>query len=835
MDQGWILKIYLEAENVHGMEKGGRFMYILKYRYHLTCALSCAFSLPALVIGLGVESSHAAQSTAETTTAPRPRHIKLPGHAGTGPAQSTAQSRTQSTGHAALPSSEPEVLKVSTAHNVSRGSQQAVSRKTMDIYVPGTSPLAVLANTTPGVSFASDDPFGLDTVANTLYIRGFNQSQIGATLDGIPMGDQGFQQYNGLDINEAEIQDNIAGMQLSQGGGALSTPSTTNLGGALTYRTSDPDEVAGGRVSQTFGSNHTFRTFARVDSGKLNASGTRFYASYARTDNNLWKGYGDQLAQQVNFKLVQPFHDVGKVTAIFDWSELDQYNYMAESLNMLKTLGGNLNYLYPNYAEAYAAAQGIYSSNIQKLGNVQDESSATYNDAGQKQRNFLSALIAEFHLTPRLTEKTILYAHVSSGNYEMEEAIPSPNGSPMSQYVGHMGMRRIGGIQSFEYDIASNHIQAGFWYENNWNSFPARLYSEPLLGQGQPISSMGPYVNPYTTEFDDEYNTNTFQFFLQDTYHILHNLTVSAGFRSMLQTTHGGASYNNAAYTGASALPRGNLTAADAFLPHFSMNYNFLRHHELYFDIAENMRAYTYYPWNMPNGGAWTDANQQVFNETKNSLRPERTWDYVVGYRYNAKHLSATVDFYHVDYYNRLVSTEAGNIFQPYSTFTNAGKETMNGADVSVTFRPVKGLEIFNSFSYNDAQYEGGIEYEGQYVSLKGKHQVAYPKFMYKTNATYTYKNASTTFSATYTGRRPLSYVNDTYVPAYWLANLSATYNFGHIGFAKNLKVNFGVYNLFNTTYVGGMGIEGYPLSGDYPTLFVGAPRQYFGTVSAQF
>ncbi|AQU88626.1 hypothetical protein B0W47_15540 [Komagataeibacter nataicola] len=202
----------------------------------------------------------------------------------------------------------------------------------MDIYVPGTSPLAVLANTTPGVSFASDDPFGLDTVANTLYIRGFNQSQIGATLDGIPMGDQGFQQYNGLDINEAVIQDNIAAMQLSQGGGALSTPSTTNLGGALTYRTSDPDEVAGGRVSQTFGSNHTFRTFARVDSGKLNASGTRFYASYARTDDNLWKGYGDQLAQQVNFKLVQPFHDVGKISAIFDWSELDQYNYMAESL-----------------------------------------------------------------------------------------------------------------------------------------------------------------------------------------------------------------------------------------------------------------------------------------------------------------------------------------------------------------------------------------------------------------------------------------------------------------------------------------------------------------------
>ncbi|CAM2873936.1 hypothetical protein AA15237_1732 [Komagataeibacter xylinus NBRC 15237] len=83
--------------------------------------------------------------------------------------------------------------------------------------------------------------------------------------------------------------------------------------------------------------------------------------------------------------------------------------------------------------------------------------------------------------------------------------------------------------------------------------------------------------------------------------------------------------------------------------------------------------------------------------------------------------------------------------------------------------------------------------------------------------------------------RRALSYTNDLYVPSYWLANLSATYKFGKVGFAKNLEVNFGVYNLFNTVYIGGMGMMGYPVSGYYPTLFIGAPRQYFGTVKAHF
>jgi len=106
---------------------------------------------------------------------------------------------------------------------------------------------------------------------------------------------------------------------------------------------------------------------------------------------------------------------------------------------------------------------------------------------------------------------------------------------------------------------------------------------------------------------------------------------------------------------------------------------------------------------------------------------------------------------------------------------------------------------------------------------------------MYKTSLSYAYRRARVTFNATYTGSRPLSYVNDTHVAPYWLAGLSASYNFGSIGFMKNFGINFNIYNLFNTTYVGGMGLFGYPISGDSPTLFIGAPRQFFGSVHASF
>lgn len=728
-----------------------------------------------------------------------------------------------------------ETIQVSASRFRSHGSEAMVTRRVMDQFVSGTSPLKILSATTPGVTFASDDAFGLDTAANTLYIRGFNQSQIAGTLDGIPMGDQGFLQYNGLGVDQAAIQDNIVAMSVSQGGGAVDIPSAQNLGGAIQFHTSDPDDRMGGRVSQMFGSNNAVRTFVRLDSGKLNSSGTKFFVSMARTDNDKWKGYGSQLEQQVNAKLEQPVGNAGKITAVFDWSSFRQFNYLNMSMNMFQTFGTSLDYLYPNYEVAYNAAQGIYPPAYQALGNASDEANATYLDGAQTQENALMGLIGDFHLTSHLSSKTILYSQLSNGDYEATQPFPSPNGAPFAQVDGKPTMRRVGFTQSLTYETGRNTAKTGIWYENNSFSFPNYLYEQPLLGEGPPRNPFGPFNNAFAKELDDQFNSNTFQYYLQDTYEIRRDLHVGAGFRSVIQTTYGGAKQNDPDLTGETALPDGSLTASNAFLPHFSINYRINPHSELYLDVAENMRAYTYNPWFLGNGGAWSVGNQQQFLENKNKIRPERTWNYVIGYRYGSQIIDITADIYHVDYYNRLLNTETGSPLQPISTFVNAGREEVNGGDASVTIRPFSGWEILNSVSYADAEYRSGINYEGTYVSLKGKSQVAYPRIIYKSNASYTYRKFRVNFNATYTGRRPLSYVNDVYVPSYWLVGLSSSYDFGHIGFAQHVQVSFGITNLFNSAYISGLGISGFPVSGDYPTLFVGAPRQYFGTLSAQF
>ncbi|MCT7018447.1 hypothetical protein, partial [Salmonella enterica] len=82
----------------------------------------------------------------------------------------------------------------------------------------------------------------------------FNTVRLGYTLDGLPLGDNAYGNYNGLNISRAMLAENFGGVELASGIGSLGTASTSNLGGTIQYYTDDPSTTFGGRISQTFGS-----------------------------------------------------------------------------------------------------------------------------------------------------------------------------------------------------------------------------------------------------------------------------------------------------------------------------------------------------------------------------------------------------------------------------------------------------------------------------------------------------------------------------------------------------------------------------------------------------
>ncbi|MBF0851360.1 TonB-dependent receptor [Gluconobacter sp. R75690] len=733
---------------------------------------------------------------------------------------------------------EPRVLGQDEAITVfghgSTRQMTSITHSMMQQSAPGTSPLKVLSQL-PGVVYQSADPFGAYEYSSQIFMRGFSQSQLGFTLDDIPLGDQQFNNYNGLSVTRSIISDDVGGVDVSQGAGAIDVASTSNLGGAIQIHSLDPAHKRGGTVSQTFGSNSAMRTYVRLDSGDLNKTGTRFYVAYARTNMNLWKGGGYDYSDQVNAKIVQPLARGSSIKAFFDWSSTQQFDYQDMTMNYLHTVGPNLANYYPDYTAAYQAAQGIYRPALQKTNDPYD---AAYYAGTANRVDYLGGLTLDENFTDRLNWKTTLYGHADTGYSTWTTPyMPSPNGAPLSQRIQTPEIARGGFQTALTYKIARHTINAGVWYEYG-NFDESRYFTEaPVLGQGtlgNPTTGF-PTSKVFAQPWQEAFSTNTFVFHLQDTYRITKNLTVNAGFKSMIVNAGNSVPTQSLAING-TQIAQGRLEASNAFLPQVSANWRFLPHHELFFDVSHNMRSFPEdgYGTNV-SATPWT-SSQSAFQSTKNTLRPETDWVYEGGYRYTTPFLSALASLYRINFSNRLQLINSQSGINPITAVENVGGVTTNGAEASVTIRPVDGLSIYNSFSYAHSTYDQDVTTASGVEATRGKLVPNYPQFMYKGNITYRIGGFEVHVDGTYLSSRQLTYTNDLHVPGYFLANFGARYNFGNISVLKGLTASLNIYNLANKTYVSTTNELGNNfVNTGYNYFLMGAPRQFFGTVSAHF
>ncbi len=181
---------------------------------------------------------------------------------------------------------------------------QILTTEDLQQLAPGTSPIRAL-NKLAGVNFQAADPYGAYEWGVRISVRGFNQGQLGFTLDEVPLGDMFYSSLNGLYISRALIDENLGYAQISQGTGSLDTASTSNLGGTIKFFSTNPADKMAASVAQTLGSDAAQRTFVKFDSGILNSKG-KFYIAGAHQTQDLWKGDGEQGYDQINVKFVQP-------------------------------------------------------------------------------------------------------------------------------------------------------------------------------------------------------------------------------------------------------------------------------------------------------------------------------------------------------------------------------------------------------------------------------------------------------------------------------------------------------------------------------------------------
>jgi len=689
---------------------------------------------------------------------------------------------------------------------------QNITRADLAKVTPGTSPLKVLEKL-PGVSFQSSDPFGAYEWSTRFSIRGFNQSQLGFTLDDIPLGDMSYGNNNGLHISRAISAENIGRVSVSQGAGALGTASTSNLGGTVQFYTLGPSDTQNVTFAQTLGSDKTSRTFVRFDSGYLNNNATKLFISGTRQRADKWKGDGPQDQDQFNSRIEHHFGD-NVLSAFYNHSDRKETDYQDLSLEMVQRLGYNWDNYAPDWNRAVNAAKGIYS------GGVNNMDDAYYAGRGLRKDN-LGGLTLEAKLAANADFKSTVYHHDNKGQGHWWTPYNASSATvPISIRTTEYSIGRDGIITDLSWEIAGNNIVGGFWAERSNHTLTRNYYA--VTG---PQDDNYFLSNPTTTVFKQDFNTVTTQFYVQDTYAALDGkLKLNGGFKSPK------VAIDSTSLVGSRAA--GQIVASKSFLPQAGVNYALTRDDEIFASASKNMRAF------QPGVNGPFSQTQTAFTLSQPTLKPETSTSVDLGYRFKRADISGSVAVYHTDFDDRQLSvaTCVGIAGCP-STFVNVGKVETKGVEAIAVWKLTKELSWFNTFTYNDSQYKSNYTDNGKLVAVSGKTVVDTPKNMYDTEIGYENSIWFAKLGAKYTGKRYYTYTNDASVPSFWLGNLSAGYKLPAGGMVKELSLQLNVTNLFDKQYFSTIGSNGFQATdptGSFATLQAGAPRQFFVSINGK-
>jgi len=727
---------------------------------------------------------------------------------------------------AAAAEAAPAAVLESVTVTLGRGairSVQGVGRSELEsASLDGRSPLAAVARL-PGVNFQSADALGQYEWSVRFSLRGFAQSQLGFTLDGVPLGDMSYGNLNGLHISRAIASENLARAELSQGSGALDTPSSSNLGGTVQFFSADPAAAFGLRLAQTLGSHRNLRTHWRLDSGETPLGALSISLSRQRADK--WKGEGEQRQDQLNLKLVKRLGP-HRLSAFLNTSDRQELDYQDLSLEQLARLGWRWDNFFPDFDAALRASTTLCGNGGAPYVPACDD--AYYAGAGLRKDRLAGATLA---LQPadglRLT--STVYAHRNDGRglwYTPYTA--SPDGTPLALRTTEYALQRRGLRAVLDGEAGAHQLRAALWREHNEFEQARRFYATP------PGAVPSPYRfprDPFLTQWQVRFRTETTQLSVADTVDLSPDLRLHAGFKALSAETRAERLLGSG--------PEGRIRARHGFLPQLGLVHLRGPSDEWFASVARNLRAFQA----AATGSSPFATTQAGFDAIQGSLRPERSMQLEAGWRTVRPGLQASLSAYAVDFRDRLLSVTPGAAIQGNpSVLANVGGVRGRGLEGALSLRLRPALSAYASLSFNRSVYRDDVvsrdaANQPVRVATAGKTVVDAPRWLAKGQLRHDDGRWFAELDVDAQSRRYYSYVNDASVPGRVLLHLSTGLRLRGLGPLQEATLRLGVHNLTQRRFIATLGSNDFVNSdpgGTAQTLLPGAPRQGSITLSAR-
>jgi len=235
-----------------------------------------------------------------------------------------------------------------------------------------------------------------------------------------------------------------------------------------------------------------------------------------------------------------------------------------------------------------------------------------------------------------------------------------------------------------------------------------------------------------------------------------------------------------------------------------------------------------------------------LYTSTGITVQPEVSDNVAVGYRFQSRRFTLSVNGYYDWFKNRIVQSYDPND-PTLSIDRNVGDVLVRGVDIEGGMTPIDGLNLYASANFNKSELQSNyiVQTAGVTFALptKGKELVMTPDRTFAARATYDVGPVTIGGQVKYISSRWVSDTNDASIPGYAVWGLDARLKLPQMSgsyLQLNVQNLFDKYYFSRTTTVSNS--VAYPIPGTALTynpatnfLYVGAPRTITATLGMQF
>ena len=705
--------------------------------------------------------------------------------------------------------------------------------------VPITADYTQIINSTPGVNSASYDGFGL-TDSSSYTIRGFNASEIGVTLDGVPVNDAGDYIPYASEYGEARNYESIT---VSPGSADLDMPDLGAVGGHISFITKTPTQNFNIFAGQTFGSNDARSTYIRINTGDTGP--VRSWISISDDSDDKWRGAGQDRIHRIQAKSVWTIDANNSVTANFNYNHEENYFYMP----LTKAQATQYGYYY-DYGRTWAPtpAGGFLASQLYNdpAFFTQDSYYRLYQNPF---KSWVTSLDGEFKLSENLSLSVIPYFQFGDGNGSFAGFLPlqsGANGQPIvqanqyadGQYAVLEAYRPITyrpGINAkFTLNLGlTDTLDWGLWYERSRQlEYIDAQYVDPNTGVPQAIwgdNHLLTYSNGLSWENYSEYDLTTVKkVFVEDSWTPTDAWTLNAGVAYLYtERVNQFVLYPNNPDPVDWTSSQNSDQRYHNFLPTLGVSWRPNENNQIYYSITRTFRA---------------PQDSSTYGNARLGLPPplpESAWSNEVGWRFTDGPLTLHTDAYLANMGNRTAVGLDQDTFINY--YINAGPVRMAGFNTEGNLDLGHGLSLYSSYTYTQSKVKQNLylpateDTAAEFYNTQGKQFPGTPRNMSYLGARYWQDGLTLNLNGKFTGSEYGDFLNTERVPSNFTLNGSASYELPDYGVLHKTTIAINALNLLNRHYLALPASPTLSAEESSPTYYVGAPRQWYLTISTTF